>query len=130
MLIKDLLDVLGGAQSGRDSGKAIVEHMNWLLNTSQGTVSHMPKFGLPEFEEFLGDPNVEKILASEVRKLLETFEPRLTQIRVFPEEGAEGSFYGKLNVTLRIEAVLVDSDEHLAFEEHAKISHMGEVDLF
>jgi len=76
----------GGSQPD-DSFEAIVEsiqsHLVLLLNTRQGMTLHLPDYGLPDIHTVYHElPKSLDELGEQIRKTLEIYEPRLTQVRV------------------------------------------------
>lgn len=70
--------------------QSIQQHVEHLLNTRQGSVTHLPDLGLPDLTEiYQGLPESSHELMAEIKHCLEKYEPRLAQIRVYPGEKSE-----------------------------------------
>jgi len=62
---------------------SIVENLDRLFNTRRGTIQHMADYGLPTISEIYRDlPESIPHLESAIRLAVETYEPRLTNVRV------------------------------------------------
>jgi len=92
-----LFDVLSGSfADGRtlDSVPAsehrvtsIVTHLNHLLSTRQGTLAHLPDYGLPDISEIYRDmPDSIVDLQRAIKQTVERFEPRLRRVHVIYHE--------------------------------------------
>ena len=66
---------------------SVIDNLNRLFNTRQGTIEHLPNYGLPELTTIYRD-NQETIefLRRSIRETVERFEPRLRRVRVTPQE--------------------------------------------
>ncbi|WP_412068638.1 type VI secretion system baseplate subunit TssE [Rubrivirga sp. IMCC43871] len=88
-----LFDVLEGRFGGRVPVETVSEedrrvhsvvgHLQRLLNTRQGSVPHIPDYGLPDPAEARrrGDDALDQ-LRKAVRDAIVTYEPRLARVRV------------------------------------------------
>ncbi len=130
MAFRDLLHTLDEtATTPASPERSIVDHLNWLLNSRRDRCPHLDGYGLPDLHDYLHMPNPESALASELRRIIERYEPRLTRVRVTPEPGPEGTFTGRLHARFVIHAALAGGDEQREFEEMAEIDHEGHVDM-
>lgn len=62
---------------------SIVSHLNRLLNCRQGSLSHLPDYGLPDVAEiYQGLPYSLNRLLQAIKSVIEKYEPRLHQVSV------------------------------------------------
>jgi type VI secretion system protein len=63
--------------------KSICDHLIRLLNTRQGTLSHLPDYGMPDIAEvYRGLPASLDELKNTIVHVVEKYEPRLEKIRI------------------------------------------------
>jgi len=130
MAFRDLLHTLDNTSAGAARPEeCILEHLNWLLNCQRDRTPHLEGFGMPDLHDYLAKPDPETAVAVELRRVIERYEPRLAQVRVVPDTGADGTFYGRLHARFVIEAVLLTESERGEFRETAEIDHQGNVDM-
>lgn len=66
---------------------SIVGNLQRLLNTRQGAVPHMPRYGLPDLASLQRDAPVSyETLRREIREAVRAYEPRLDNVRVEPTD--------------------------------------------
>jgi len=109
--------------------KCIVEHLNWLLNTTRDRLPHLVSYGLPSFEEYLNEANAELHLATDLKHVIERYESRLSDVHVKPEAGKRGQFEGQFHAFFTIVATVVQTSERVTFEETAEVCRDGTVGL-
>ena len=69
--------------TGGDSLLDVQRHISALLNTRQGTLPHMPEYGLPDMLQIYKYlPNSARQMAQLVKKQLDSYEPRLSHLSV------------------------------------------------
>ena len=62
---------------------SIRKHLNILLNTRQGSVAHVPEYGLPDMTELYAQlPSSMGVLVMAIEDCVREFEPRLGQLTV------------------------------------------------
>lgn len=62
---------------------SISSHLAHLLNTKQGTLAHMPDFGLPDLTEvYKRIPSSIAQFKQAIIKTIEKYEPRLKQVQI------------------------------------------------
>ena len=86
---------------------SIQSHLSRLLNARRGSLQHMPDYGLPDVSEIYSSlPYSIQYLARETRRTIETYEPRLYNVKVtsLPIEERESI------VTLCIKGELADGN--------------------
>ncbi len=67
--------------------RSIMDHLNRLFNTREGTVPHLPDYGLPDISEvYRKMPHGIEDLQQAIKRSLERYEPRLKNIRVSNRE--------------------------------------------
>ncbi len=63
--------------------QSIINHLNSLLNTRQGSLHHLPDYGLPDLDIiYQGLPNSITVFAKLLCKIIEIYEPRLAEVTV------------------------------------------------
>lgn len=63
---------------------SIHDHLQRLLSARSGVLQHQPDYGLPELDRiYQGLPNSEISLVFQLQRMIEKYEPRLTQVQVF-----------------------------------------------
>ncbi|MEM0962104.1 MAG: type VI secretion system baseplate subunit TssE [Bacteroidota bacterium] len=60
---------------------SIVGNLQRLLNTRQGSVPHLPNYGLPDLSSLRREGNLDQ-LRKAVRRAVTEYEPRLARVRV------------------------------------------------
>lgn len=84
--------------------QSIQTHVEHLLNTRQGSVTHLPDLGLPDLTEIYQDlPHSSHDLMAEIKQCLEKYEPRLSQIRVYQQDATENDSVVNLLIEARVE---------------------------
>jgi type VI secretion system lysozyme-like protein len=130
MAFRDLLHTLDNTAAGNaQPEQCIITHLNWLLNTRRDRHPQLEGFGMPDLHEYLTEADPETVVALELRKVIERYEPRLSRVRVLPEPGPEGSFYGRLHARFVIEGVLAADEAQTRIRQLAEIDRAGYVDL-
>ncbi len=65
--------------------KSIADHLWRMFNTRQGTIPHMPDYGLPDISEIYRKlPSSLKDLENTILNLTSKYEPRLERVRIRP----------------------------------------------
>ncbi|RUO33745.1 type VI secretion system baseplate subunit TssE [Aliidiomarina soli] len=68
---------------------SIHDHLQRLLSARCGVLQHQPDYGLPELDRvYQGLPHSETTLVHQLQRMIEKYEPRLTQVQVFTVSGA------------------------------------------
>lgn len=62
--------------------KDILKNIYWLLNTRQGSLRHMPDFGLVDFAAYSGHEAGKQEYIGKIKELICKFEPRISQLVV------------------------------------------------
>jgi type VI secretion system protein len=84
-----LLDILTGEYKEQDF-HSIKTHLTRLLNSRQGSLNHMPDYGLPDVAEiYQGLPYSVNDLIKAIKTTIEKYEPRLKNIVVKPKAKQE-----------------------------------------
>ena len=83
--MSSLFDVLtGNNKKGFDEislHKSIQNHLIFLLNTRQGSLQHLPNYGIPDLQHiYQGLPNSLNSFSRILSGIIEQYEPRLTQV--------------------------------------------------
>ena len=67
------------------NGLSIVSHLTRLLNSRQGTLKHLPDYGLPDIADiYQGLPFSLEKLIRHIKFVIEKYEPRLKNIEIYP----------------------------------------------
>jgi type VI secretion system protein len=80
-----------GAVASEDQRQAsIVANLQRLFNTRQGSVAHLPEYGLPDLTTIYQEaPDSIDRLRNALREAIEHYEPRLRQVHVDGEDTGE-----------------------------------------
>lgn len=63
--------------------KSIKNHLILLFNSRQGSLQHLPNYGLPDLHKIYQDlPHSLHIFTRHLKEVIEKYEPRLTHIKV------------------------------------------------
>jgi len=87
--------------------QSVIEYLQILMNTRQGSVAARPDFGLPDFNDMVSAfPNAVPAIARAIKHQIDEFEPRLRNVvvRHVPDPDRP------LTLTYRIRAELAISD--------------------
>jgi type VI secretion system protein len=82
----DQTPVEGVPVSGRRM-VSIMDHLNRLFNTREGSLPHLKDYGIPDISEIYRKmPYGMEELQQAVKRTIEKYEPRLHKIKVVPKE--------------------------------------------
>ena len=77
-----LLEILTDTNTD-DIEWSVSAHLALLLNTRQGSLTHLPDYGLPDLTEVYRDlPDSIIVLSESIKKCINQYEPRLSQVCV------------------------------------------------
>ena len=63
--------------------EAVREHLLLLLNTRQGSISHLPEYGMPDLSDYYkGFPDSLVQLADALKGSIAKYEPRISDLKV------------------------------------------------
>lgn len=84
--------------------QSIIENLSMVLRTRQGSISHLPDFGLPDFMQvYLESGNSFDPLRKMIRDVILKYEPRIEDVRIdkpqFDKDNAR--LFLKLIVTIK-----------------------------
>jgi type VI secretion system protein len=66
---------------------SIMDHLNRMFNTREGSIAHLKGYGLPDISEIYRKmPHGIEELQEAVKRAVETYEPRMTRIQVIPKD--------------------------------------------
>jgi type VI secretion system protein len=105
---------------------SIVNHLQRLLNTRQGSVPIADDYGMPDFTSFLGEnlnDQAEKI-SNIIRSMILKYEPRLSNVQVLfvPDKDEV------LSLRFKLQAEIVHvNNERVALELETVISSDGKI---
>jgi len=67
--------------------QAVRDHLSLLLNTRQGTVGHLPDYGVPDLSEVYSSlPGSLEMLRRGIKTTIDKYEPRLRRVTVRLQE--------------------------------------------
>ncbi|HEV2493981.1 MAG TPA: type VI secretion system baseplate subunit TssE [Terriglobia bacterium] len=114
------------AQSVRRLKEGVRRDLEWLLNTRRVAVEpdeslvelneSLYLYGLPDLSSYSASSSKDQTkLLRAIQSIVKEYEPRLTNVRVEPQESSQTS---KFNLRLRIEGILMmdPSPEHVSFD--------------
>ncbi len=103
--------------------EAVREHLVVLLNTRQGTLEHLPDYGMPDVSSFYGSaPESLELLGAAIREVIARYEPRIEGLKVELEEVSHEGF----GATYRIEGVVVvPGGESRPVAFHTRVTSSG-----
>ncbi len=85
--------------------KSIIENLTMILGTRQGSVSHLPDFGLPDIlQVYINSGYSFEPLKKQIRDTVLKYEPRLGNVRV------EDPYFDKNNMRLFLKVVTTVKD--------------------
>jgi len=96
------LDELTEEQKLRSS---IIENLRMVLSTRQGSVQHLPDFGMPDILQlyFNSDNSIDPI-KKEIRNVILKYEPRIAEVEVHKTDFDQES----MKITLKVIATIKD----------------------
>lgn len=81
---------LSSVSSNRHRKLSVMSNLNRLFNTRQGSIQHLPEYGLPDIMTIYRDaPRSADELRRAIQKAIRTYEPRLRRVRVEHRETDE-----------------------------------------
>ncbi|HAJ78503.1 MAG TPA: type VI secretion system baseplate subunit TssE [Fibrobacteres bacterium] len=82
-----------GVPAGKRRILSIMDHLNRLFNTREGSLPHLKNYGLPDISEIYRKmPHGIEELQNAVKKTIEKYEPRLHKIKVIPQDTDPNEF--------------------------------------
>jgi type VI secretion system protein len=82
-----------GVPAGKRRILSIMDHLNRLFNTREGSLPHLKDYGLPDISEIYRKmPHGIEELQNAVKKTIEKYEPRLHKIKVIPQNTDPNEF--------------------------------------
>jgi type VI secretion system protein len=84
--------------------RSIVENLKLILQTRQGSVAHLPDFGIPDIRQIYFDEGTIDSVPQKISETILKYEPRLVDVRVKRKEFDDKN----LRVTLEISAKIKD----------------------
>ncbi len=103
--------------------QSVMSNLSRLLNTRQGSIEHLPDYGLPDAATIYRDADypIEQ-LRKDIREAIEKYEPRLRRIHI-ERQTNEGD---EMRLAFLITAQLEDG-ERVRFRTEFGTSHLVEV---
>jgi type VI secretion system protein len=80
--------------------QSIVENLKMVLQTRQGSVQHLPDFGIPDIRQVYMDEGTVESIPKQIRDTILKYEPRLADVKVKRSNFDEKN----LRITLEISA--------------------------
>jgi len=78
---------------------SVCKHLNYLLNSHCGVLSHLPKYGLTDIQNVYGGlPYSQKNFAAEIKDLIEHYEPRVKHIIIDNIDIIQKNYVIKINL--------------------------------
>lgn len=109
--------------SSQRRAKSIADHLHRMFNTRQGSVPHLPDYGLPDISEIYRNlPSSLKDLEATLVELTNKYEPRLERVRVRPVPTSPHEF--KLVFEM---AAVIKGGERILFK--TSFASSGETDV-
>ena len=72
---------------------SIMDHLNRLFNTREGSLPHLKDYGLPDISEIYRKmPHGIEELQKAIKRTVEKYEPRLVKVKVTPREADPKDF--------------------------------------
>lgn len=109
--LKRQADPTGSGRSvyrGEDLESTVVDHLQRMLNTRQGSALTVPDYGIVELSELLHDfPDATGIMQRAIKNSILKYEPRLKNVQV---RTIEGELASQMMVYFEISAQLVFPD--------------------
>jgi type VI secretion system protein len=91
----------------RELQDAVRDHLQRMLNTRQGNSITVPDFGTPDFSGFFRGYDSIQYFREEVKRTIQKFEPRLTNVQIAVDPEGDEPFRMRFN----LHAVLQDEDQ-------------------
>ena len=74
-------------------GLSVMSNLSRLFGTRQGTIDHLPDYGLPDITTIYRDiPDTIEKLRESIETAVRTYEPRLRDVKVDYEKGSRAQF--------------------------------------
>lgn len=72
---------------------SIMDHLNRMFNTREGSLFHLKDYGLPDISEIYRKmPHGIEELQEAIKRAVEKYEPRLQNVKVFPKDSEGDKF--------------------------------------
>jgi type VI secretion system protein len=95
--------------------QSVLDYLQILMNTRQGSVSARPDFGLPDFNDMASEfPAAVPAIARAIKQQIDTFEPRLRNVVVRHVPDPDRPL--TLAYRIRAELDLPETDDAITFE--------------
>lgn len=105
---------------------SIVEHLQLILNTKQGSVPIGLDYGLPDLTELLRSyPDSIRDFERSIRSTIQKYEPRLTMVRVKLVPQDEDPFV----LNFQISARLIHNNRKMGIVLHSSINEDGKIQI-
>ena len=116
-----------GVKADEDSlARAVREHLGLLLNTRQGSILHLPDYGLPDLSIVYSEyPDSVEFLRRSIKNTIEKYEPRLQNIRV-EEQSYDNMVF---EITFKISANIYEEENTSEIQFLTTISNTGRANL-
>lgn len=120
-----------GASRSSDIGlDAILDHLDILLNTRQGSVGHLPDFGLPDISEvFQSFPQSIEMLRQAIQATVNKYEPRLSSVQVRLIEHPHDSNERTFRATFQLIGTIEEEDRKTRVRFNTTICETGQASV-
>ena len=94
---------------------SVLAHLRNMLNTRQGSVSSLPDYGLPDFNDIANDfPDAIFEVRRIIKQSIESYEPRLSRVKVDYVKDEENPLSMRYEITAQMN--LGDENANVWFE--------------
>jgi type VI secretion system protein len=106
--------------------RSIARNLTRMLNVRQGSVSTLPDYGMPDFNDLVGRfPDGLNLMRRAIRTSIERYEPRLRRVAVKHIVNDDDPLDLRFRITASM--ILEDRDEPVAFE--TLIGNSGQIQI-
>ncbi len=78
----DFFSQINGKQALGDETQSILRHIEVLLNSKKGCLSHMPEYGLPDYGIHPEQRSAKQYFIEAVESLVQRYEPRIDSLKI------------------------------------------------
>jgi type VI secretion system protein len=83
---------------------SIIENLRMLLSTKQGSVQHLPHFGMPDILQIYFDTGSIEVIKKEIIDVILTYEPRIGDVQIQKSDFDQNN----MRISLKIAASIKD----------------------
>jgi type VI secretion system protein len=106
---------------------SIMEHLQRILNTRQGNAQIDYDYGVPDFTDMAANFSTETVrdLIAEIRRVIQKYEPRLTDVNLVAEKPSEG----QLELRFKIEGRLAGDQRSMTVSFETIVDPDGQIQI-